>query len=165
MLECMSKHGITVKPRPLGLSPEAGKVEWSKEVFNSVLAKPGKAHSTVSPATVAARDSFFSILFHGEKLISAFRLAVRFTASILGSPGRVVCTELLDALVEREATRAIREVLNSRIPGVLRGKLVPPGTHVFVVHDSAIQNDPKRWIEGRVLEAGRHCVKCNRFQK
>lgn len=161
----LTKHSITLHPRPSRSSNKTGKVERNNGVFKAVLDRLQKADEHAVPQVLIARASFLTNLFRGSKVMSAFQLARGFTPSILGIPRAIVSGELLDAHVERESIRALERIMKSKSPETIDHGQLTPGTKIATFHKSSKQNEPNQWISAVVVKADEHVITCRRRNK
>lgn len=91
-----------------------------------------KEDTVASARTTLSRASSMVNCFRGSKIMSAFQLARGYAPSILGLPGRVVSHNLLDAHVEKEATRAFELIIRAEVPSMVSPSMISPGTQILV---------------------------------
>lgn len=161
----LTKHSITIQPRPSRSSNKTGKVERNNGVFKTVLEKIQKADQKSTPQVLIARASFITNLMRGSKVMSAFQLARGYMPSILGIPRTIVTDELLDAHVERESIRALERIMRSKSPNTIDPQRLTAGTKICVFHKSTKHNEPNEWITAYVVKADEHIVTCRRRAK
>lgn len=137
-------HDIDLKIRPSRSSSKNGTVERNNGTFKRVLDRLQLEQTIASPATLVARASFFTNIFHGSAVLSSFQLARGYQPSILGIPSSLATSELLDVHTKLTASRALQKVLRSRVPTTHARNALPPGTQVWVFYNTSKQNDPTR---------------------
>lgn len=161
----LKSHKIEARPRPSRSSWKNGIVERNNGTFKNVLSRIARENTSASPTTLIARASLMKNMFHGNATLSAFQLAHGYVPSIAGVPDSLVSQELLDAHVEIMASRAIQRVLQSKQPNLLQREALSSGTKIWVYFNTSKQNDPERWLQATVVEAGEHQVKCRRSRR
>lgn len=161
----MTQHGITVLPRPSRSSHKNGRVERNNGVFKLIVERIAKSDPTASALTIVARSSFLTNCIRGSKLLSAFQLVRGYRPSVSGIPSRVVSSEMVDAYISHEATRAINRAMSSRKPSEISSHALPAGTEVLVFFKTSAQNEPVRWVRAKVTGTTDHEVICRRSDK
>lgn len=161
----LDAHGIKLNPRPSRSSHKVGRIERNIGVFRVVLDKMQKADTTANIHTLVARASFMTNLIHGSKLINSFHMARGYAPSILGIPKKIVTEDLLNAHIDREATRAMERIMRSKSPNTIDPGQLPEGTKVLLYYHSSKKNEPNEWITSTVIKAGEHILECRRKAK
>lgn len=161
----LTRHSITIHPRPSRSSNKTGIVERNNGVLRTVIDKMQKADTNGTPEIILARASFITNLLRGSKVMSAFQMARGYMPSILGIPRDIVTNDLLEAHIERESIRALERIMKSKSSDDTPNTQLTPGTKVMVFHKSTKHSEPNMWIPATVLRAEEHIVTCRRSKK
>ncbi len=161
----LKSHGIITQERPSRCSSKNGKVERNNGIFKHILSRISREKTSSSPATIVARASFVTNMFHGNSTLSSFQLARGYSPSFLGVPSSVVPEDILSAHKQTVASRALQKVLKSHDNGMPSHLTLKKGMKIWVYYNTSKQNDPVRWIGATVIESTPFFVRCRRAEK
>lgn len=161
----MELHEITVNPRPSRSSHKCGQVERNNGIFKLVVGKLQRADPKATPSNIIARASFVTNLLRGSRIMSSFQLARGYSPSVHGIPRRIMPQSLLDAHIEREATRALERVRKFNAPNTLSLSSMSTGDTVLVFYRSSKMNEADEWIKAKIVDVRPHQVICRRSVK
>lgn len=97
--------------------------------------------------------------------MNSFQVARGYAPSIIVIPRQFVTQELLDAHIDREATRALERIMKAKTPDSINPERLPKGSQVFVYYKSSKQNEPNEWIPATVSNVGDNIVECRRKER
>lgn len=159
MRKFLGTHNITLAERPVRRHNKTGIIERKHRTVKNILERLQNDISNASDATLLARATFFSNIFHGSSVISAFELVRGYKPSILGSKRCLVSEELIEAYKDREYARVLQRMLKSRSPATVTPDILPTGTPIYYFYRSSKHTEPVEWKEGKVVEAKSHFVR------
>lgn len=133
----MKMHHIKTNPRTSRSSPKNGKIERKNCVFKTILSSLSRENKTASPATLVARASFMTNIFHGNAKLSAFQMARGYAPSVLRVPTTDVSQSVLAAHTESVAVRAIKKALRANICEVEPQSCFHKGMRVWVFYKTS----------------------------
>lgn len=130
-------HGIAVMPIPSRSCHQNGRIERNNGAFKLIVERVSRAEATAILATVVAHASFLTNCIRGSKLLSGFQLVRGYRPSVSGIPSNMVSQDMIDAYISHEAPRALKRMMNARIPTELSSHVLPPGATILVYYKSS----------------------------
>lgn len=135
-------------------------MERNNNVFKDILVCIQRKNTATTLHHLVQRASFFTNMFHENKVLSSFQLARGYASSIAGIPSSQVHKYILEAHIKVMASRAVQKSLFCKSPNTTPQDAYKKGLRIFVYYNTTKQNDLERWIKARLLSTGTHMLKC-----
>lgn len=116
--------------KPSRLFSKNGNIERNDGVFKEVLERISKESTKASDQTIVERTSFFTNMFHGSSILSAFLLAWKYVPSILEMPSSKISKQLLDAHIRTTSSIALNCLLRSKDNHLITSEKLPKGIDI-----------------------------------
>lgn len=150
-----SSH-IKFKPRPVRSHSNVVIAERNHGTIKKVLQKLQYDNTYAEDSTILSRATFLRNIFAGSHMQSSFELAIGFSPSVLGIPGRLVTEQIIVAHRDQKVTRALQGHMRS---GPIRD--APPsniivGEPILYYYKSSKNNEKDEWKSGQIVNIERY---------